>query len=310
MINDNTYFEKYIKYKKRYIELKTKYTQNPNIKNVILVATHSYRLQCILNRLRIMSTNKTMDGIKRFKNCAIVRIFRSPTGNTCVELFFEGIYAGPPDPTHFEEPDREQILFEIEINYTNKDYSISDDVEIYLIRHGEGEHNIATGEQKHILNDTLKDAKLTDNGNKQARTAGDKLNSYFSSRIFNPTYYFCASDLSRTQETIANIKYVLNNNRKGDEENPIFIIPCIHEITPNVRAIGNATEDNCDDIKKLAQGTSIYNTTSCSIDTCKEISINIDGTKHTTRLDWTKYTSRENCSSQNIIKNILTVIPK
>jgi broad specificity phosphatase PhoE len=309
MINDNTYFEKYIKYKKRYIELKTKYTQNPDIKNVILVATHSYRLQCILNRLRIMSTNKTMNGIKRFKNCAIVRIFRSPNGNTCVELFFEGLYDGPPDPTdttHFEETDTKQILFEIE----NKDYSIPNDVEIYLIRHGEGEHNIATSEQKHILNDTLKDAKLTDNGNKQARTAGDKLNSYFSSRNFkpNPTYYFCASDLSRTQETIANIKYVLNNNSKGEKENPIYIIPCIHEITPLERAKGNATEDNCDDIKKLVPTTSIYNTTSCSIDTCKEISININGTKYTTGLDWTKYKSREICSSQNIIKNILAII--
>jgi broad specificity phosphatase PhoE len=309
MINDNTYFEKYVIYKTRYIELKKKSTQNPNIKHVILVATHSYRLQCILNRLRIMSTNKKMNGIKRFKNCAIVRIFRNYDENTYVELFFEGIYDGPLDKTdksHFEKKDTQNFLFKIE----NKDYTIPNDVEIYLIRHGEGEHNIATGEQKHTLNDTLKDAKLTYNGNKQARTAGDKLNSYFSIRKFKPTYYFCASDLSRTQETIANIKYVLNKANKGEKENPIYIIPCIHEITPNVRAIGNATEDNCDDIKKLAPKTSIYNITSCSIDKCKEISININGTKHTTRLDWTKYTSRDTCSSHNIINNILAIIKK
>ncbi len=311
MINKSNYFDKYLKYKNKYLELKNLIGGNPNLNNIILIATHSYRLQCILNTLRVVSINSKVD-IKRFKNCAVVRVYRGPNGNTCVQIIFVGIFKGPLDPSdtsHFEEIDKNNFILEI----SNPEYSIPENTEIYFIRHGEGEHNLKTIKDESLL----LDAKLTEEGNKQAREAGEFLNTYFTSRNISNTlkYYFCASDLHRTRETIGNIKDVLNSKGRKHPDtnfNKIFVLSCLHEITPKEREKGHATEALCDNPDKLAPNTHAYNMPKCVNLSNSNPDVKKDEgcTKiNTTVIDWSKYdTHRKNCASKNIIKEILKII--
>jgi hypothetical protein len=305
-MNQINYSEKYIKYKTKYNELKN--LIGGTQKNIFIVATHSYRLQCILNGMRKISNQFQQNPIqyshiKRFKNCAIVRIYRNTNGNTCVQIIFEGVYDGimdPKDTTHFEKADIESFLLEINSN-THPTYLIPVDVEIYLVRHGEGMHNVAPKTQKDSKE--LLDALLTPNGHIQAYTAGIELNKYLNLRddLKLAKYTFCASDLRRTHETISKIKHVLNNDklkRKGLPVSQIYILSCIHEITPNLRE-DNATEHDCDNPTKLAQ-TSIYNTS---------IQHN-PKTQNSIKINWSNYISRDNCHNNiNIIQQILA-LPK
>jgi hypothetical protein len=142
MTNHINYFEKYMKYKTKYLELKN--LIGGNNKNIIIIATHSYRLQCILNGLRVNSIDDKVV-IKRFKNCAIVKIFCDTKGNTCVQIIFQGIYVGEvdtTDTTHFEEYDigENKILLTID-THKHPEYSLPQNTEIFFIRHGEGIHN-------------------------------------------------------------------------------------------------------------------------------------------------------------------------
>ncbi len=328
------YYEKYIKYKTKYFKLKN--LIGGTSKNIIIVATHSYRLQCILNGMRKISKQfqehpEQYKYIKRFKNCAIVRIFRN-LEYICVQLIYQGIYDeynDETDDTHYELGDIH--TFKLEINITQyPTYSIPPNVEIFLIRHGEGIHNVISKEEKEKLKENpinnkvlfvkqnLKDARLTDKGNKQAFIAGHKLNTYLNNnfKTFNNNYYFCASDLYRTQETIGNIKYVLNKSIKGKFRDPIYIISCIHEITPHIREV-NATEHDCDNPGKIVKETSIYNMPKCIGNNlkCNSISKKIRQISYTTYIDWSKYKQRNICSNtsditSNIIKEILSVISK
>jgi uncharacterized CHY-type Zn-finger protein len=307
MTNEIIYAEKYIKYKNKYFKLK-QLIGGAN-KNIIIVATHSYRLQCILNEMRVNSIDKYQSTqIKRFKNCAVVRVYRdtdhASCSNTCVEIIFQGIYTGiidPKDTSHFEKADVNKVILKL----NNPNYAIPENVEIYFIRHGEGVHNI---DKK--PDDVLLDAELTLDGNKQALEAGDVLNKYFTTdKYVNSKYYYCASDLHRTHETIGNIKHILNKNNKGNASEPIFVVSCVHEITPNKHET-IVTEPNCDNPTNLAK-TSIYNNPKCSIGNqqgpaCQTVIIKIDGVQHNIKIDWSKHKiTRENCNGKNIIQELL-----
>jgi hypothetical protein len=324
MTNQINYFDKYIKYKTKYSELKE--TIGGAKKNFFIVATHSYRLQCILNGFRIHSMQSSVGYIKRFKNCAIVRIFRKDNGNTCVQLVFAGIYKGEfnsstgkyisyideRDDSHYETPDEKTFSLEINTKIPeNKQYLIPKDVEIYLIRHGEGEHNVASKEDKK----TLVDAKLTQDGHTQAQQSAIILNEYFNSRqLKNVNYIFYASDLHRTRQTIGNIKHILNINGKGDiKKNSIYVISCIHEITP-ITHPDRAADHQCD---QNPQNKSAYNLPKCTTltqtnDMCNSVSIIFNGITYKIPIDWSKYsinrddaTMNTRCASKNIIQQIL-----
>jgi hypothetical protein len=313
-MNNTNYFEKYLKYKNKYIELKKLSGGTPNTKHMIFVATHSYRLQCILNSMRIHSNKKDID-IKRFKNCAVVRVFRNGN-NTQVQLIFEGIYDGlidPNDITHFEQTDRNKVLFTIDNTY----FLIPKNVEIYFIRHGEGIHNTTPHDERDINARLLIDAKLTKSGKQQALKAGnylnEYLNEYLNGRQIDNQYYFCASDLHRTHETIGYIKHVLNNNKKGNGETPIYIISCIHEIDSksnieNCDLTGNS-EPSVQNISKC-----IHNLNGITVqlknqhtEDCKYVNIKIgNNPPYRINLDWSKYNiHRTQCHTKNIIQQIL-----
>jgi hypothetical protein len=334
MSNQINYFDKYIKYKIKYNQLKN--LSGGTHKNIFIVATHSYRLQCILNAMRVKSYVSMFQHIKRFKNCAIVRIFRDDkTGDTCVQLIYEGIYPGyndATDDTHYEEGEKNRILLRIN-NKLSQDYSIPANVEIYFIRHGEGIHNTLNKAEKEILKNEstnpekialqqrLLDAHLNENGHTQAHTSGIELNKYFNSRqdLKSVTYKFCASDLHRTQETIAHVKYNLNNNYKGNKIDPIFIISCIHEIAPisEIRET-YATVHDCDNPNKILKPSSIYNTPKCTITQlhlCQTLTIPISSNpiiNHNENINWSHFkTPRDKChNNKNIIEQILELIPK
>ena len=116
------------------------------------------------------------------------------------------------------------------------------DLDVYIIRHGEGTHNKYKKILKkfnfirqlpvfgHIISDI--DNPLTDKGNKQAENAGIIMSkcisnqnaSYTSLNNINKVY---SSDLKRTQETL--IKFFKGLN-KEIPDNKITVIPCAHEI--------------------------------------------------------------------------------
>lgn len=96
----------------------------------------------------------------------------------------------------------------------------------YLIRHGDGMHNKAKVEKKKgLYNPSLIDARLTDEGKKQAVEAGKQLKNILGATKIN---YLFASDLKRTRETLENVLaegVELSTNLKD-----VIILPCSHEL--------------------------------------------------------------------------------
>jgi hypothetical protein len=177
-----------------------------NNKKYVFIATHDNRLQCFFSKL--FYDNKIKTNIKRFKNCAIIHI-------KCQNGFitFNMVYDGDIDITiekeglfykqeEFNDLSR-QVCYRIYDKSNNYD-----NIEIFLIRHGKGIHNIDMKKRKKMgAKDAFKyafkskkmnteheliDAELTNsddktstklNGISNAIKAGSSLNKYLETFI-------------------------------------------------------------------------------------------------------------------------------
>ena len=202
----------------------------PNTYKSIIV-THQARIRCLLSTIY----GKKMG---RFKNCAILRI--DVTHDKIVtDLYYEGkLDENKQNKKYYVIPKGRDIY--ADNNYIPENFqvhSISNDKIIipqdstyifFLIRHGQGEHNILTGNEKRkkqIVGDKILDASLTNKGVEQAIDAGNvmKADDLFKSSNF----YFC-SDLKRAMYTLM---YILSIVYPGDNMLNIDVLPCAHELT-------------------------------------------------------------------------------
>jgi hypothetical protein len=185
----------------------------------------------------------------RFKNGCILE-FKITTSNIQVKLVYDGIvdeekpkyvyYVSPgsaPDPK--AAAGKYQTTLFNEINIPNVMYNVSPGYSyiFYLIRHGQGEHNVLKGMSKKwgalAVSSKYKDPALTNTGVQQAIEIGQKLQIILDQQNQKVDYLF-ASDLKRTRQTL----YYILQPMDGDpalRNKQINILQCSEELnyTPN-----------------------------------------------------------------------------
>ena len=197
-------------------------------KIVSLIGSHNSRIQCFLDNI-----NPSAEKI-RFQNCAIIRLEISDAS-----LNLHLVYSG--ELQKGETPKKTKPYYSIEEtgeayktypNIIDKSLDESDFTKLkinktslvgktyvfYIVRHGQGTHNIKSNSNWHMTYDT----SVTDAGKSQAINAGKSLSGI---KIVN----WFSSDLLRTRETIAGIIKGM-----GPMINPpleIVVLPCSHEVS-------------------------------------------------------------------------------
>ncbi len=141
--------DKYLKYKFKYLNLKKQIALKSQSggeppKNILIV-THNSRLRCLFSKLY------NGENIPRFKNTAIIKLeIRPENADVIVSLVHEGHVNNPKKGYVVANPVAgsndiylrqvfPKALLNIDPKYNNKSYNI------YLVRHGEGTHNIKNG---------------------------------------------------------------------------------------------------------------------------------------------------------------------
>jgi phosphohistidine phosphatase SixA len=181
----------------------------------------------------------------RFKNGCVVE-FKITTSNIQVKLVYDGIvdeekpkyvyYVSPssaPDPKVVAGK-YQTTLFK-DINIPNVMYNVSPGYTyvFYLIRHGQGEHNVLKGMSKKwgalAISSTYKDPSLTNIGVQQAIQIGQKLQVILDEQHQKVDYLF-ASDLKRTRQTLYYILQPMDSD-PALRNKQINILPCSEELT-------------------------------------------------------------------------------
>lgn len=218
---------KYIKKSKRK-KIKTK-NINTKEKNICMVS-HGGRIKCLLKKLNISVKDENGKSIK-FKNCATI-LLKISKEKINVSMFYDGeLQHVKPNCKYFVsnkiiEPydvpfngktyDAENGLYDdILYNLNLKKSDITSDLNIYIVRHGEGYHNTLSFLDKIIYFNDIKDPSITKTGKKQSQNVGNRLEN------INFDYFF-VSDLKRTKETL---KHMFKNI-----SDDIYVLPCSHEL--------------------------------------------------------------------------------
>jgi len=181
----------------------------------------------------------------RFKNGCILE-FKITTSNIRVKLVYDGIvdeekpkyvyYVSPgsaPDPKVVAG--KYQTTLFREINIPNVMYNVSPGYTyvFYLIRHGQGEHNVLKGMSKKwgalAVSSKYKDPSLTNTGVQQAIEIGQKLQVILEQQNQKIDYLF-ASDLKRTRQTLYYILQPMDSD-PALRNKQINILPCSEELT-------------------------------------------------------------------------------
>jgi hypothetical protein len=233
------------------------------IDNIIIAVTHNNRLQCFFTKLFKKLKQDTRYTNLKFKNCAIIRCYSEKINNgisTKFQMIYEGELGNKKSEKNYwsinginnfnnESSFKDGIKINGPTYELYKLYKIPLDTEIYLVRHGEGYHNIKMkqkiigiirdlSKKKYVENraneNEIKDAILNDSGWKQAKKAGDKLIETINNiKNDNTQFYYVASELRRTMETSLILQIMIQRKlNKIDIPIPIkiHIIPCIHEL--------------------------------------------------------------------------------
>lgn len=108
------------------------------------------------------------------------------------------------------------------------------DYVFYLIRHGQGEHNVLKGFSK--MNAPV-DANLTQEGIAQAVRSGENFMKNIASSNSSPLFdYLFGSDLRRTRDTVAAFLQPFPKNIGSVQPtDPIYVLPCAHELSYSVK---------------------------------------------------------------------------
>jgi hypothetical protein len=180
----------------------------------------------------------------RFKNGCVLE-FKITTSNIQVKLVYDGIvdeekpeYVYYVSPTSTPDPKvaagkYKTTLFK-EINIPNVMYNVSPGYTyiFYLIRHGQGEHNVLKGMSKKwgalAVSSTYKDPSLTNTGVQQAIEIGQKLQVILDRQNQKVDYLF-ASDLKRTRQTLYYILQPMDSD-PALRHKQINILPCSEEL--------------------------------------------------------------------------------
>lgn len=280
---------------------------------VSIIATHQARIRCLLSKF-------IQGKVGRFQNGAVIKITLTAQFITINLLYNGEIDENKPDKEYYvtndyiieDIPKFKATPFPILEDIPNELFSdIGDNIlHLYLIRHGQGTHNVLSGMKKKtasVLGNV--DTSLTEQGENQIARAGKYFGS-FSSRspdsIFNCNYLF-VSDLQRTKQTLA--VFLLNAQKYSGRvirPNEMIVLPCSHELNYN-------KDGNCDgSYGQTFAGNE--NKSSCSnISSC-------DKTFTTYELNWNYYngfyngtrrnpgSNKKQCRNTSIISEAIDII--
>jgi len=246
---------------------------------VSIIGTHQARLRCLLSGFG-------MDNVQRFQNGSIIKIMITST-TIDISLLYGGEVNEKKEGrkyyvmSHYVK--KETDVFEpIEfpkVNIPNNMFNnLGDNIyDFYLIRHGQGTHNVIKGIKKKIgAVFGTKDTELTPEGIAQANRAGTFLGDTSMPHIpgdSSQVEFIFVSDLKRTKQTVsallqsAKIKAEksrwirdLDIHVYNSGPNNTYVLPCSHELnySKDGQCDGsygqamNANENktSCDDISK------------------------------------------------------------
>ena len=297
-------------------------------KVVSIIATHNARIRCFLDMF-FRSENEI-----RMKNCAIIR-FVVTRSNISVEM----VYGGELDPKEVDKVGRDYYIANEgektpnsivgEVVFQKQDFpfghlGITSDVNIkelfsifdtyvfYIVRHGQGVHNLSGA--THMILDT----DITPLGREQAERAGKKLGEIMKKNDDNYLNFTFASDLVRTRQTIVGLyEGLLKVEPKFIFPKIIIILSCAHELKyskkgncdKNASLLKIGTRENdpkCSNFAVLPQ-----NKISNSNSECNQLHFN----NMDIQLDWSHYLRHNNnkmrgmnCSVTNMIEVAMNVI--
>jgi bisphosphoglycerate-dependent phosphoglycerate mutase len=293
----------------------------PNNGPVVVLSSHQSRLLCELRGLDFL--NKYNNKEIRFKNGAVLKFMIRKKANdskcTCaVDLVhdgelskqvdkpkgdYKGLLEGTKPYFVKERPTDDNELYgsykfipEVNPNVnaneklgitTNDEFNL----DIFLIRHGEGTHNVTKMKVLHTS------AGLTENGQVQAENTGKELNNLIPDKS---KLHLCASDIKRAIETMDIVKNQLS--MRGD---PIYIIPCSHEIS--------AKKPPCDGSGSKAGLSSRGENEGASNDYLIDPNLNLDTSMYNEfyndiRRDHSS--SRQHCAETSMFKQIIKMVQK
>lgn len=204
----------------------------------IFIATHSNRLRCLFYNL-------LNEKIKGFYNCSVILLQFKNNKLIKIELIYDNGYSKKmgvnPKSKYFTK-----LQFDNFIKDKNIDMKIDSDsdINIFLIRHGQGYHNVSKN-VKQLLSD---DPKLTRLGILDAFNCGKEIFTRYPNITSENSMFFC-SLLYRTMQTISlfmlGIEHEIIKNtdldlmKKSTFDPKIYILPNNHEI------VGNSVPSYC-----------------------------------------------------------------
>ncbi len=205
-----------------------------NINNIV-ITSHSKRIRKFIDDY-FPNFNKN----KRIMNCGILLLSNDIYNDNIVNI--KMIYQGESDPQENRKKENYYTPDDFNnLNLTSKTLIIPPNINIILIRHAQGYHNLNNTLFKKIMainnNEILKDPQLTDVGIKQASNAGIFLKNNYPFILNNSI--FCCSILLRTRETMSLILKELNifgstnmiNLDNNINNQQIYVLPSSHEIS-------------------------------------------------------------------------------
>ena len=214
-------------------------------KYVSIIATHQARIRCLLSSILDKK-------IERFMNGAVLRLEINPNNILCNLVYQGELDEVKPDKKYYVTDSSKTstnytaIPFpDVNVRVQSRYETNGDTYVFFLIRHGQGTHNILKGlKKKRAAVFGNKDTRLTDVGFEQAAMTGAKMVK--NNEFLSATSLF-SSDLTRTIETLVTVLKQDSDekivNRVSGKE--IVVLPCVHEL--NYDSTGN-----CDGSSKQA----------------------------------------------------------
>jgi broad specificity phosphatase PhoE len=291
----------------------------PN-KTVSIIATHNARIRCLLDIF--YKVEKEI----RMKNCAILRLVVNQKG-----IDIEMIYGGELDPKEnkagrdyyiADEQEKNPSSLVGEIVFQKQQFSLDklkvteDDLleleyVFYIVRHGQGIHNLPYA--SHLVIDT----DVTALGKQQATNAGKVLYNLMKKYDDDEINNTFASDLVRTRQTIIGLyKGIRSIDPNFRFPKTIILLPCSHELKysskGNCDKSSSSLLDARENAPKCSNNTFLsQNKISNPGSECNQVSLGNEKFV----LDWSKYMVFNNnkmrgmnCSVTNMIKIAMDII--
>ena len=289
---------------------------------VSIIATHQARIRCLLSQFLSRK-------IERFQNGSVVKLIIN-SRNISIRLVYSGeldeikperkYYVTSMDFNNEEyrkknESKFQPLQFPVELNEMNNEYipiEGSTTFVFYLIRHGQGTHNVLKGMAKKLSSVSgEKDTHLTEKGLIQAGNTGNFLGNNADNgltSIFNSKYLF-VSDLQRTKETLATVlANSIAMSGKNVHPNKMIMLPCSHELNYD-------KDGNCDGSRGQMFAANENKSSCVNVDSCnKEYkTYKVDVKYYNDFYDGTRSkpgNNKKKCRKTSIISEAIDIIRK